>query len=165
MDFEIVQRLPVPRPQVEAAFVDERFLRRLGDLPKLSVEDVLGRTEEPGGVRLQVRYRYTAEFSSVVTRVIDPSKLTWVEDSLFRADAHRTDVAILPDHYADRLRASMRVDYEEAGTATVRRMVGAIRVSMPLVGRRVEAAIVTGFRDQAELAVDVVTRFVREAAG
>ena len=161
MDFAIEQRVPAPRAAVEAALLDPAFLARLAELPKLGGAELLSQ-ERNGSVTVQrVRYRFTGELSSVVRRAIDPARLTWVEETRFDADAHRSDITIVPDHYADKLRCSMVAVFEEAGAdASVRRTRGQIKVPVPLVGGKVEAAIVSGLREHASRETELLAEWL-----
>jgi hypothetical protein len=171
VDFAIEQRFPAPRAEVEAGFVDPAFITRLAELPKLGGAELLSQERDGARVVQRVRYRFTGELSSVVRRVIDPARLTWVEETRFDGDAHRSDSTIVPDNYADKLRCSMVSVFEavdgEAGaaTGTVRRTRGTIKVAMPLVGGKVEGAIVSGLREHAELETELLTGWLADARG
>jgi hypothetical protein len=166
VDFAIDQRFSAPRTEVEAAFVDPAFIARLAELPKLGGAELLSQERDGARVVQRVRYRFTGELSSVVRRVIDPARLTWVEETRFDGDAHRSDSQIVPDHYGDKLRCSMVAAFEAVSDAeTVRRTRGTIKVSMPLVGGKVEAAIVSGLREHADLETSLLARWLTDARG
>jgi hypothetical protein len=160
--FRIVQRIAAPVDAVAAAFVDPAFIDRLATLPKLGNPALLAQDRQGDTVRQQVRYRFAGELSSAVLLVIDPERLTWVEDATVDLARHVTDVRIIPDHYGDRLKASMHITAVAGPTpdTTVRTAEGDIRVPMPLVGGKVERAIVSGMEEQAELQARLVEDFV-----
>jgi hypothetical protein len=165
VDFRIDQRFPVPRPVVEAAFTDEQFIASLGELPTIGSPTPLERREEGDTIVMRVRYQFTGNLSSAVRRIIDPSRLTWVEESVFRPAAHHASIRILPDHYADLLKCSMEADFDEDPDGTARRVVGTMKVRMPVVGGKVERAIVSGLQEHARLEVDVLTRWAQKSTG
>jgi hypothetical protein len=149
MRFRITQRIDAPLDDVESALLDPAFLERMGELPKLGRPQLLDVDDQGDTVRRRIRFAFAGQLSSKVTAVIDPGKLTWVEDSTADRRTHRTTFRIVPDHYADRLTASGTFVLEQAGTATRRVAEGDLRVRFPLVGGRVEKAIVSGMEEYA----------------
>jgi hypothetical protein len=161
MHFELVQRLHGPLDVIEAVFVNPEFLTELGSLHKLGSPVLLDQQEQGQKVRQRVRYRFVGELSPVVTKVIDPSRLTWVEDTTLDRSTHRTSWQILPDNYANLLSASGEITLTPGdGDTTVRRVTGDVNVRVPLVGRKAEAAIVSGLREHASAEADAVHRWV-----
>jgi hypothetical protein len=150
MRFEIEQRLGASPADVQDMLLDPEFLAARASLPKLGDAEVLERTQDATGARLRVRMRFVGELSSVVTAVVDPAKLTWVDDARFEFAHHRARHEILPDHYPDRLSASYADTLAVDGAHTRRELSGELRVRVPLVGGKVEQAIVQGLRDYAE---------------
>jgi hypothetical protein len=144
------QRLPGRYDDVLAALIDPSFLDRLGALPNLAPPTVLElrRSDDGALVEHRVRHRFTGSLSSAVTRIVDPAKLTWVEETIYEVRARRATFRIVPDHYAGKLRCAGTHSFTESvdGT-TARRIDGDLTVSVPLVGRRVEHAILSGLRD------------------
>ena len=169
MHFEIEQRFDAPREAVEAAYVDPALFAELASLPKIGRPELLDQARDgPRGdrIRQRVRYQFTGELSGAVTRVVDPARLSWVEETVFDASAHGSDVRIVPDHYGGLLESRMAITYEPAadGRATVRRAVGELRVRVPLVGGKAERGIVSGMREHAEREQDAVARFLARQA-
>ena len=66
-----------------------------------------------------------------------------------------------PDNYADRLRFDGSSRFESAGDGRTRRLAdGDVVVRVPLVGRAVEGAVVSGLREHLAAEVEVVERLV-----
>ena len=165
MRFEIAQDFAGPLAVVEAAFLDPALLERMGELPKLGRPELLTQEDNGATVHQRVRYRFSGDLSSAVRRVIDPSKLTWVEDSILDRRTHRTTWTIRPDHYADRLTAHGSFALQAMANTNTRRIAeGDVKVSVPLVGGRVERAIVSGLMEHAELEVGVVNDWLAQTA-
>ena len=156
MRFRVEQRVAAPLADVEDALVDPAFLARLGDLPRLGAPVVLSSDDDGGTVRQRVRYRFAGELSPAVTAVVDPERLTWVEETTYDRRTHRGAHRIVPDHYAGRLRASYTTALEADGGGTRRRTEGELTVRFPLVGGRVERAIVAGLTEHAALEADAL---------
>ena len=166
MHFTLEQRFASALEAVQEALVDPDLLARYAELPKLGGAELLDRHDDGVCVRQRVRYAFTGHLSSAVTTVIDRSKLTWVEDSMLDRRTHRTTFTIKPDHYADRLRASgvfRLVPRSDGGTT--RFTEGDISVRFPLVGSKVEQAIVSGLAEHAAAEVAVVDGWLAERTG
>lgn len=163
MRFTVEQRLSAPLAAVEEALVDPAFLARLAELPALGSPELLDHDDDGTVVRQRVRYRFTGDLSPAVLAAVDPTKLTWVEVTIYDRHAHRGEHRIEPDHYARRLRSSYDSLLSDDGpTGTVRRVDGDVRVSFPLVAGRVEKAIVNGLTEHAALEADVLEGWLSE---
>jgi Protein of unknown function (DUF2505) len=166
MDFQLAQQLSGSVDAVAAALLDPEFLAASAHLPKVGGADLLEERRDGDVVHRRIRYRFTAELSSAVKRVVDPDKLTWVDESTYDLATHRGEHRIVPDNYGDRLQAS----YDESLTAdgpdrSRRTATGSVKVRMPLVGGRVERAIVSGLEEHAAAEADLLNRWLAGRAG
>jgi hypothetical protein len=160
--FELSQHLQAPLLVVEAAFVDPAFLRELAGLPKLGRPELLDQKEDGDRLRQRVRYAFVGDLSAAVRAAVDPARLTWIEDSTLDRKSHVTTFVILPDNYAKLLEAfgSISLASDDSDRSTVRRFEGQVSVHVPIVGRKVEEAIVSGLREHAEAETVVLNRWV-----
>ena len=157
MRFRIEQRFDLPVERVEETLCDPAFIEAMGQLPKLGRPQLLSHEVDGETVRLQVRYAFVGQLSSAVRRVVDPSKLTWVQDETIDRRTHQSVFTILPDHYAGLLRCDGRFTLAADGDDACRRVAdGEIGVSVPLVGGKVERAIVSGLEEHAAAEADLV---------
>jgi hypothetical protein len=81
---------------------------------------------------------------------VDPDKLTWVEESTCDLAAHTTSCVIKPDNYANLLQGSYEATIEPAGAGSARTITGKLKVKVPLLGGKVEKAIVGGLSENAD---------------
>ena len=162
MRFTIEQELAAPLERVEAALVDPDYLERLSTLPKLGRPTLVDRREDGDLVHQSIRFRFVGDLNAAVRRVVDPERLTWVEESTLDRRTHVTTWHIVPDHYERLLRASgtFRLTPQDEGTR--RTAEGDLTVSVPLVGGKVERAIVSGLREHAEREQDVLDEWLRD---
>jgi hypothetical protein len=164
--FELIQRLRAPLDAVEAAYVDPEFLAELGRLPKLGHPVLLEHQDRGDESWQRVRYAFVGELSPAVKAVVDPKRLTWVEESTLDRASHKTTFRIVPDHYRKLLEASgeitLAAEGGDRGEVTVRRSTGDLGVHVPFVGHKVESAIISGLREHADLEVEVVERWAAE---
>lgn len=147
MRFEIVQDYTSPADEIVAAYTDVALYPTLVGLPKLGGIEVLTHDTDDSTARLRVRFRFTGHLPSAVTAVIDPARLTWVQESIHDLVSGTTRFRLVPDHYPDRLTASGSYLVEPAGSGARRVVSGDLKVRAPLVAGRVEAAIVSGLEE------------------
>ena len=163
MRFKVEQRFQAPVDDVEAAFLDPDLLARLDGLPSLGRPELLDQSELGDTVRQRVRYRFTGRLSPAVTAVVDPARLTWVQESVLDRRTHRADIEIVPDHYPDRLRCSGTISLRDLnGGGCLRVTAGELVVRFPVVGARVEWAIVSGLQQHAAAEVAIVEPWLAE---
>ena len=163
MRFHLRQQFPFPPSAVEGALVDPAFLEHTGRCPELGNPQLLEHRVEGALVRHRIRYRFAGELSAAVTSVVDPTELTWVEECTLDRRTRRGEHRIVPDHHGARLRCAFTtqlLDDEHGGCERLAQ--GDLRVRFPLVGRKVERAIVSGLADHAELEAAVLTRWLQE---
>jgi hypothetical protein len=157
MRFALEQQINGPVGAVARIYAGSRFYERLGELPRLGRPEVLDRREDGSVVHLSVRFRFTGDLSPAVTRVVDPARLSWVEESVHDLERHTVTFVMRPDNYADRLRFSGASRFESTGDGGTRRVAeGEVAVRVPLVGKAVEGAIVSGLREHLAGEVAVV---------
>jgi hypothetical protein len=142
--FRLEQVFNLPLEDVEATFIDPDFLERLSELPRLGRAELLERAEDGPMVRQWIRYHFEGQLSSAVTKVVDPKRLTWVEESILDRRVHRTTFVIVPDHYGHRFESSgtFTLQANDDDTRTTRVTEGDVKVHFPFVGGKVERAIV-----------------------
>lgn len=164
MRFALRQRFAHPVEAVEATLLDPAFVARAGHRPELGAPELLDQHQAGAVVHRRVRYRFAGELPPGVTAVVDPDRLTWVDESSLDRASHRGQHLIVPDHYRDRLRCSYTSQLEPHDRGTERRLHGELTVRFPLVGGKVERAIVSGLVDLAELEAALVDRWLQERA-
>ena len=162
VDFTLDQRFDQSGVAVAAALVDPDLLQQMTELPLLAEATVLSTERSGDRIRQSVRYRFEAELSSAVRRVIDPAKLTWVEMGEHDLTAGLSRFEIRPDHYSDLLqgRYTASVETSDDGRASTRIVKGMIKVKVVLVGARVENAIISSLRELAEAQQEIVEGWI-----
>jgi hypothetical protein len=156
MRFRIVQEFDASPERVQEAYLDPAFLQSMGSLPKLGAPQLLSDEREGDVVRRRIRFHFAGDLNSAVRAVVDPAKLTWVEESTTSLSGLSTTWTIRPDHYADKLASSGQSRIETAGTGTRRVTTGEVKVKVFFVGPKVEAAIVSGMEEHAVLERDAL---------
>jgi hypothetical protein len=160
--FRIEQRFSSPLVDVEAALVDPAFIASLAALPKLGRPVLVGQQTDGSLVHQQVRYAFVGELSRAVKAVVDPARLTWIEDAYVDRDRHVTRFTIIPDHYQSLLSCAGTFELADSDSRGCRRRAeGEVVVTVPLVGRKVEAAIVSGLAEHANLEAQILDRWLQ----
>lgn len=160
MKFEIAQNLAASVTDADDALVNPTFLVRMAKLPKLGSAEVLDQRRDGDVVHQDVRFLFQAELSRSVTRVVDPALMTWIERSVCDLTRHETTCEILPDHYAGLLTGRYRSVIVEQGPGSLRTISGELKVRMPLVGGKVEGAIIGGLKENAAAQVGLLDAFI-----
>jgi hypothetical protein len=161
VQFHIEQRFAGPLAAVEAAFCSPELLSRMAALPKVGGAELLEQRDDGATFFQRVRYRFTGDLNSAVTAVVDPEKLSWVEESTLDRATHVTSWKIVPDNYASRLTCAGTFRLTSKGDdATVRWTDADIKVHFPFVGGKVEKAIVSGLKEHAAAEEGVVNEFL-----
>lgn len=145
------------------AYADPALYATFSSLPRAGRPEVVGFDVDAGGlVHLAVRWAFTADLSSAARAVIDPDRLSWVQESSHDLERRTVTWVMRPDHYADRFSSRGTYRFDAMGEAgTRRRSEGELRVRAPLVGRAVEGAIVDGLREQLGAEVPLVERHLK----
>ncbi|MGH8775746.1 MAG: DUF2505 family protein [Jiangellaceae bacterium] len=160
VDFRIEQRIPGSIDDVARAYTDPGLYATLGGLPKIGKPEVLAREEDGDTVRLRIRFRFVADLPSAATAVLDPKKLTWVEESTHDLAGHAVAWRLVPDNYGHRFRANGSSVYRSDGEVTVRQTKGDLVVKTPFVGRLVERALVSGMKEHLDAEAPRVAAWV-----
>jgi uncharacterized protein YndB with AHSA1/START domain len=162
VQFQLEQQFAASLTAVEEAYLDPELLSRFSALSDLGRPELLEHTEDDHTVRRRVRYRFAGDLPPAVTAVIDPARLTWVEESEHDRRTHRAGFRVRPDHYSSLLRCTGTVTLAPTSTGTIRVTAGALHVRFPFVGGKAERAIVSGWRDHAAAEARLVQAWLEE---
>ena len=157
MDFTIEQDIPAPLADVERWLLDADFITASSDLPKLSDCRLLDLTEAGNRVEARIHRRFDDHLSPAVTAVIDPAKLTWVEEVEYDLDTHVGRCTFVPEFYGNKFSAEYRSTLEPtASGGTLRVARGQLSVKAFLASRTVERAIVSGLSEYSQAEAELL---------
>lgn len=160
MKFTVDQTFSRPADVVAEAFRDPALYPWFAKLPKVQIPEVLDRRVlENGDVRLRIRYRFGGDLSAAARAVIDPQKLSWVDESIHRPD-QTVRFTMHPDNYGSQFRCRGSYRFEDTADGCVRRAEVEVKVTFPLVGRAVEGAIASGLSEHLGDEVAVVEAYL-----
>jgi hypothetical protein len=162
MRFHAEQRYSSPADVVLALFTDPDFYPTLDGLPSISVPEIVDHSTSGRTVRISMRQRYIGDLPNAALTFIDADRLTWVEELVFDLDRQQATTRLLPDHYPDRLTCQGVYVFADVAGGSTRRLEGDLKVRVPLVGGRVEKALVSGLQEHAAAERDLVEARIQE---
>jgi len=154
--FHIEQRFGLSAQTVCDAMTDAGFASRMSGLPRLGRPELVERREDPDRIVTLIRYAFVGDLNQAVRRVIDPARLSWVEEAVCDRTTLRTTFRILPDHYAQLIACQGTTTLTAVQGGTSRSTDGELKVHVPLVGAKVERAILSGLEEHAAAVIPVV---------
>lgn len=154
--FGFEQRWNATVDDVVEVYLDPAFWSGLSSLRATKAPMVLD--IERGDRRAVVRLRYglAVDLPREAARFIDPGDVTWVEETTWDLSQRSASVRFLPEQGAGLLRASATASMTAEGADAVRAVRGELKVRIPLVGGKVERAIVEGVGEHLDAEADAV---------
>ena len=148
--FGFEQRWTASVDDVVESYLDESFWTALSGLSTTSPPKVLG--IERTGDRAEVRLHWvlSVDLPREAARFIDPDDVAWVEVTRWDLSQRSATVEFQPDQAAGLLRASADARLRPDGADAVRDVSGELKVRIPLLGHKVEPAIVEGVGDHLD---------------
>lgn len=157
----VVDHIVTASPErVMGALVDPAFLTQLGELEVIAAPEVLDLTQEDGAVRQRLRYRFSRDLPPVALAVLDPSKLSWVDEHRYEVDKRRATFTIEPEHYGDRFEGGGREQFIPVSEGTAWHVEVDLKVRWPVVGGLAEKTIAAGVREALTIEAALLDRFL-----
>ena len=151
MRFTIDQRFAATADEVGGALSSIGYLTdAMGGLPDIGRPEIRSHEVNGNVVHLNLEYRFAGSLPSVVTRVIDTAKLSWVEDTRIDTSKWSAAFTMTPTYYAHFFSCRGTWTLVESDGVTLRSIDGVLKVNspVPFVGGQVEKAIVSGLRER-----------------
>lgn len=142
--------------EVVEVYLDPDFWHGLDALRSTAPPEVLGLERSGGTALVRLRYSLAVELPAEAARFIDTRRVSWVEESAWDLASNRAEVRFLPDQGGGLLRATASTAVLARDGGTVREVRGDLRVRVPLVGGRVERAIVEGIGEHLDAEAEAV---------
>ena len=142
--FEFEQRWTASVDEVVDVYLDESFWTGMVNLRKTSPPTVLDIARRADSAVVRLHWVLSVDLPREAARFIDPDDVAWVEETNWDLSSGVARVSFHPDQAAGLLRASATARLEEVGSEAVRSIDGDLSVRIPLLGRKVEPAIVEG---------------------
>lgn len=160
MKFDVKQQFDAEAAAVIRCYSSAEMYSQLPEFGRISRPDLVDRSTTGDTVRLRLRYKFTADLPTAALAIIDPDRLTWVEETTYDLAGLTARIRLLPDYYASKLEASASARFVDRGDGSIRDLSGDLRVRVLLVGGQVERAIVDGLKEhlaeEAELVASLL---------
>ena len=154
--FGFEQRWTATVDDVVEVYLDPAFWSELTALRATRPPEVLGIERSGDRAVVRLRYALSVDLPKEAARFIDPGDVTWVEETTWDLPARSAQVRFLPAQGGGLLRASATADMVDEDGEALRRIRGELKVRVPLVGGRVERAIVDGVGEHLDAEADAV---------
>ncbi len=165
MRFRIEQRFRANAADVGRALSSVDYLTTaMAALPDIGRPEIRSHRVVGGTAHLKLEYRFGGSLPSVARRVIDPSKLSWIEETSIDASRWTAVFAMTPTHYSSFFRCQGTWQLVERAGGTTRVIEGDLKVNspVPFVGGQVEKAIVSGLRERLAEEPPLLERWVAD---
>lgn len=147
MDFDSTHTFDATPDKVAAVILDLGFQSSLDGVAPLSERTVLSQEEASGGLIVRrIRCVLDMEVSGMAKTFLGDAKPSWIEEAVWHPDDYRWEWTVIPEVAKELLEASGTIALESVGTQTHRRVLGSVKVSVPIYGGRVEGRIVDGIK-------------------
>jgi hypothetical protein len=157
MRFRVEQRFARPATDIFKAYCEPGVYPRFVALDNIAAPEVHHHEVDTAGrVHLVVAYRYTGDLPAGAQRFVDTSNITVTEHVTYDPADNSGSFNLktpLGSRFGGR-GASTVSDNDAHGS--VRTISGELRIGLPLVGRKVEAAIIEGYEESLLAQVRVV---------
>ena len=145
---------------ISRAFASPELFAAYPSGTRLAAPEVVAHHADGDRVELHLRYRFIGDLSPAVRAVVDPARLSWVEETTHDLAAGTAAFVLRPDHYADRLRCSGSVRVVADGSGCRRVIEGDLKVRVALMGGTVERTLVGDLQDHLIAEEGVVEAFL-----
>ena len=165
MRFRIEQRFRATVADVGRALTSVEYLTAsMAELPDIGRPEVRSHRVVGDTTHLALEYQFGGSLPSVARRVIDPAKLSWIEETTIDASQWTAAFAMTPTHYASFFRCQGRWQLVARAAETTRVIEGDLKVNSPIpfVGGQVEKAIVSGLRERLAEEPPLLERWVAD---
>jgi hypothetical protein len=144
VEFEVAHEFEADIDEVAATLLDPGFQASLEGIGALAGREVLSQKEEGGLVVRRVRCVLDINVDGIARKFIGNSDPAWVEVGEWHPEESTWRWHIEPEAAAELLEASGRTVLVPSGHGTIRKVIGEVKVKVPLYGGKVEGWIIDG---------------------
>lgn len=156
MKFGFEQRWTATVADVVNLYCDEAFWSSVTGFTKTSAPMVLEITRDGDTAFTRLNWKLVVDLPRQASRFLDPDNVAWVEETTWNIPDANATVGFVPSQGASLLKANASIAVVADGDEAIRRVTGELHVRIPLLGGKVEHAIVDGIGDHLTEEADVV---------
>lgn len=158
--FKITHEFAADAKTYWKVFLDEAYNVALYDRIGVKERTMLDRSEDDKTVKWSVRIMPKRDLPGVIKKVVG-GDLGYTEISTLYKDENWIDVRIEPSLMKERTKIKAKYTLEPIGDKRVRRTFeGDIHIDLPLVGKKVEAAILEDLQKSYDVAARVTAEWL-----
>jgi len=147
--------------EAQAAFLDPAFYESLGELEGISAPEVRSFSSGPERARIALGYRFSGDLSGPARALLDPAKITWVQETEVDLATGRSEVRMVPDNYGGLLSFNGWYDLRpDGGTGCCQHLEADLRVHIPLLGPLAERTIAESLRENLAGMARLLERYI-----
>lgn len=147
-----------PVDAVIAAMSDPGYHAAL-ELPDVAPPELLRHEVDGARTIVEVRFEFAGTLDPIARRVVGNDRIAWVQTITLDPIARRAELVIRPDVRNVKVTCRGTFTFLEHATDHSRRnLVGELKVHVPLIGGRAEAAIAPGIRRRLDLEAEGLAR-------
>jgi hypothetical protein len=147
--------------EAQAAFLDPAFYESLGELEGISAPQVRSFSSGPDHARIALGYRFSGDLNGPARALLDPAKLTWVQETDVDLASGRSEVRMVPDNYGGLLSFDGWYELLPDGNGRCRQHLEAdLRVHIPLLGGLAERTIAESLRQNLAGMAQLLERYI-----
>lgn len=160
--FEVVHSFEAAAEDVARALLDPRFQASLGDVGRLADRVVLSQEDDGGKVIRRTRCVLDIDIGGPAKAFVGDGDPAWIEVAEWDPDEMTWSWVIEPEVAAELLEAHGRTSIETEGKGSARRVVGEVKVRVPIYGGRVESKIAEELETSYQEEADRLTKWLTE---
>ena len=162
MKLYVESELPVDAATAWEIFESEEYRQRLCQRTQID-QQVLEEREEAGVLHRRIRTEPDRELPGMVSSILGAAKLCYIQENQWHKADSRLDWTVKLEVMTDKVDVHGTTSITPIDDEACRRVVeGEIKVRVPLVGGRIEKAVVSEFESSMKRAVEVAVELMEE---
>ncbi len=162
MKFYLEQRLNADFDTIQQILISPLYFQNLNELDPGGKSELVKKIITDDFIDLIVHYHFVGSLPSAAKAIIDPSKLSWTEETRIDKKTHKGTFSIIPDNYKDRLDCYGTTKLEVISeNETLRVLEGDLKVHVFLLASAAEAGIVSGIKKHNEIEEKVINDLIK----
>lgn len=162
--FEVVHHFDASPENVARALLDPAFQATLGDVGRLAERVVISQESVEGLIVRRTRCVLDIDIGGPAKAFIGDGDPAWIEVAEWHAEEMRWSWTIEPEVAAELLEAHGHTTVEADGELALRRVIGEVKVRVPIYGGRLENKIAEELESSYQEEADRLSRWLADGS-
>lgn len=163
MKFSFEHQLPTEPERVVAALTNQSFWELLASEPLSARPELVEIRTTDESILTVVRFQLVDDLPKEAARFIDPSSVTWVQETLWRPADYTAELKFIPNQAKELLHAVARINLVANSNGTQRAISGDLRIRIPLVGSKIEPPLISHIASYVDDESRILEQFLTTA--